>query len=220
MIKQIESFKFNAGGDIFIDVGGNVGMWTKELYPFYNKIYFIEPSSAALTEAKQAISDTDNKVVYLKKICSATSNEKKSIYSPLDHSGCLSVYGKELYESSYGIQMSEEDIDTMTIDDLTNEIELGSKILIKIDTEGHDLDVLLGAEKFIRKFKPNIALEVHFHMHFDQNKYDKVFALLKELNYNIVENKFSTYSGTHLVDKKHTADQMYNLHYQMFMTVE
>jgi hypothetical protein len=37
MLKKIEAIEYDFGGDVFIDVGGNVGMWTKELYDLYKQ---------------------------------------------------------------------------------------------------------------------------------------------------------------------------------------
>ena len=39
MQKTIENFRFDAEGDVFIDVGGNVGLWSRELYDLYKKAY-------------------------------------------------------------------------------------------------------------------------------------------------------------------------------------
>ena len=61
MLKKIEAIEFDFGGDVFIDIGGNVGMWTRELYDLYNNILFIEPSSKALDHAKTNIEDPEQK---------------------------------------------------------------------------------------------------------------------------------------------------------------
>ena len=49
---------------------------------------------------------------------------------------------------------------------------------IKIDTEGEDLNVLLGAENIIKKFKPKIIIEVR-----NENKL-KIQEFLHKYNYN------------------------------------
>lgn len=218
MLKTIENFRFDADGDVFIDVGGNVGLWTKELYDLYNKIYFIEPSEAAMTEAKNRINDTKGKVKYLKNVCSSESKLKHSLFSLSNDTGNFSIYGKELYEDKFGIKQSETDIESICLDDLIDNIPTNSKVLLKVDTEGHDLDVLLGGLNLIEKYKPIICLEIHYHMHFDQDKHDKVFNFFKKLNYNITEYKLN-YGGSQLVDGYHTGDQMRDLHYHLYLTV-
>ena len=218
MQKKIESYIFEAGGDVFIDVGANVGMWAKELYGDYNKIYFIEPSSKAMDLAVEQIFDPENKIVFLQNLCSSESGVTKNIYSPSDDTGNFSIYAKDLYEEKLGIKQSENDIDTIMVDDLLDQITEGSRILLKVDTEGHDLDVLLGAKELIKKFRPTVCIELHFHMHYDEQKYKEVFDLFESLNYSRQDFKSNWYNGPALVDGKHTGDQMYDLHYQVLMT--
>ena len=218
MLKKIEAIEYDFGGDVFIDIGGNVGMWTRELYDLYDKILFIEPSSNALDQAKENIKDTDQKVQFYKNICSNELNTKKSIYTPSDDSGQFSVFGKELY-SDDKIVMAEEDIETITVDSLISEVPEGSKVLLKIDTEGSDLDVLLGAFEFVKKYKPTIIMEAHFHMYFDEEKYEKIVNFFNDLGYVVTEHKYPgyMYDAKRVFDGVHTGEEMYDLHYQMLM---
>lgn len=218
MRKTIELINYDFQGDLFIDVGGNVGMWTKQLYDEYNNFIFIEPSYSAIEQAKNNIKDERNKVLFLKNICSDVENTKKSIFSSTADTGNFSVFGKELYGDT---KMSEEDIETITINQLLNNniVKESKDILIKIDTEGSDLDILLGAFNFIKNKKPTIIVEAHFHMYFDQNKYDKIFSFLKENGYNITTYKNTNYlnQANVVFDGKHNGTQMYDMHYQMLI---
>jgi FkbM family methyltransferase len=218
MLKKIEAIEYDFGGDVFIDVGGNVGMWTKELYDLYGKILFIEPAANALKEAKETIQDSDQKIHYYKNICSNELNIKKSIYTPSTDSGQFSVFGKDLY-SDDKIVMAEEDIDSITVDSLIPQVPEGSQVLLKIDTEGSDLDVLLGSFEFIKKFKPVIIMEVHFHMYFDDEKYVKIVEFFNEQGYVVTEHKYPGYmnDARRVFDGVHTGEEMYDLHYQVLM---
>ncbi len=42
-----------------------------------------------------------------------------------------------------------------------DELDMGRVNLIKVDVEGYELEVLRGAEELIRRFKPNLQIEVH-----------------------------------------------------------
>jgi FkbM family methyltransferase len=217
MLKKIEAVEYDFGGDVFIDIGGNVGMWSRELYDLYDKILFVEPSSSALDQAKQNIEDTGQKVKFYKNICSNELNLKKSIYTPSSDSGQFSVFGKELYKEN--IKMSEEDIETITIDSLIPEVPDNSKVLLKIDTEGSDLDVLLGSFEFVKKFKPVIIMEVHFHMYFDDSKYEKIVEFFNDQGYMVTEHKYPGYlqDSKRIFDGVHNGEEMYDLHYQILM---
>ena len=216
MLKTIELITHDFGGDVFVDVGGNIGMWTTGLYDLYDRILFVEPSSA-INEAKANIIDPIGKVTYFKNLCSDKPEEKKSIFSTAE-SGNFSIYGKELYSESHGIKLTENDIDTISIDNnLLPLVKEGEKVTIKIDTEGAELDILLGGLEFIKKIKPTIVMECHFHMYYDKEKFDKIFKVLTDLEYNITEYKNPDYIGSDIIDGRHTGDEMRNLHYQILM---
>lgn len=214
MKKKLESFEYDFHGDLFIDIGGNVGMWSSAVYDDYQKIIFIEPSSEALEQAKNKINDQNGKVKFLRNICSNQSGQLKSIATPSADSGQFSVFGQELYTE---INRSEEGIETITLDSLIPEATEGNRILIKIDTEGSDLDVILGGKEFIKKFKPTLAIEFHFHMYFDDEKYEEVVNFLNDLGYVATEYKFPGYRGEpdRLFDGKHNGLEMYDMHYHM-----
>ena len=103
------------------------------------------------------------------------------------------------------------------MDSLIPEAVDGSRILVKIDTEGSDLDVILGGKEFIKRFKPTLAIEFHFHMYFDDAKYEEVVNFLNELGYVVTEYKFPGYSGEpyRIFDGKHNGLEMYDMHYHM-----
>ena len=52
---------------------------------------------------------------------------------------------------------------------------------IKIDVEGHELSVLKGSEKLLKKDKPNLLIEIDKQ---HSSKVDETFNYLKELEYN------------------------------------
>lgn len=217
MKKTIESLTYDFGGDVFIDVGGNVGMWTGQLVDLYKKIYFIEPSMIAIKTAESRIKNPN--VTFLKYACTDKIKDAVSITSSTTDSGNFSIFAKELYGEG-SVKLSEDAIPTMTLDSLIDQVEQG-KIFIKIDTEGCDLDVVLGGFEFIKKFKPTIFIEAHYHMFFDQLKHDTVFDFLKQQGYTITEFKNPNYLnlGSQIIDHKHTGKQMYDLHFQMICEI-
>lgn len=105
-------------------------------------------------------------------------------------------YGGNIYSNLGGIQIGSggEKINTMTVDSLN----LGSCDFIKMDVEGFEPIVLLGAVETIKKFKPTILFE---------NNYQKVSDdVLKE--FDIDKEQYNTlkilkdigYSDINLID--------------------
>ena len=229
MLKTIESITYDfQPGDVFIDVGGNVGAWTIEMLGLYNKVIFVDPSEAATKEAQQNIlthctyfnaPELVNRVSYYRNLCSSVAGETHSIATTTTDSGNFSIYAEQLYGSE-NVVMAEKDIETIVLDSFIPQIPEGGKVLIKVDTEGCDLDVLLGASELIKKFKPIIAVEMHWHMHFDQNKRDRLFGLLNSLGYTYANYIFAAYVNNPdtLFDNVHTGKQLESLHFQLMMT--
>lgn len=214
-------------GDLFIDIGGNVGLWTVELLGLYEKIYFIEPSMDALVQAKQKIDthcdffgvpEMKSKVRYFKNLCSDKDGEYQSIASTCEDTGNFSIYARQLY-GSQNVVLAEENIRTMTLDSLIPEVKEGSRVLVKIDTEGADLDVLIGGFEFIKKFRPILMVEMHWHMYYDQEKRDRVFDLVKSLGYKIQDWVFACYAHEpdKIWDGRHTGKELINKHFQLTM---
>ena len=215
--KKIEMLDFDFGGDLFIDIGGNVGMWTKELHSVYNKVIFVEPSFNAMSMAKSQI-NADN-VIFLQNACLSENNKLISLYSPSIDSGQFTIYGEELYEN---IMMREEGVKSITLDSLSKYANDNDEILIKIDTEGADLDVIDGGFEFIQNYRPTIFMETHFHMHFDNQQYQNIMQKLKDLNYNIEEFKNTDYlipaTANRVLTKNLTGRDIYDMHYQILMS--
>lgn len=220
MLMKIEGIEYDYSGDVFIDIGGNIGMWTTLIGSYYTKILFIEPSQIAMVKAKENITKANliDRVTFIKKICSNIDGEKKSITASCQDSGNFSVFGKELYDQA-NIVLSEDNIETMTLDSLIDGIEPGSRVTVKIDTEGSELNVLLGAKEFIKKFRPVIVLETHYHMHYDAKKEKEILGFLNNENYSIRESKMLDYKNNpgRIYDGKHNGEQMYNMHYHMLL---
>lgn len=225
MIKNIEAITYDFQGDLFIDIGGNLGMWTTQLVDLYDKVIFIEPSDMAITEAKkriQAVCDQKNvsftNIDFRKNICSDAVGLEKSIYATTQDTGNFSIYAKDLYGAN-NVTMAEEKIPTITLDSLADVVGDAKKILIKIDTEGSDLDILLGGFEFIKQFKPTLIVEAHYHMYFDEKKHKKIFDYLFDLGYELTEFKYPSYqqNPTYIYDGVRNGLEMYDCHFQMLL---
>lgn len=59
----------------------------------------------------------------------------------------------------------EIEVDLIPLDELENKFKLSLGGLIKIDVEGYELEVLRGAEKIIKKYKPLILIEIEQRHH-------------------------------------------------------
>lgn len=160
---------------VFIDVGSNVGAY---LYMAQKKAdkkntYGFEPIPELYNKLLRAFSGTP--VFNL-----ALSNESgvKELKIPdvngvtLAPRGTLNTNYKEPGETGF-ITFK---VKTQTLDEFVSEHKLNKIDLIKIDVEGHELNVLEGAAKTIHQFTPNMIIEI------EQRHHDKdVSSIIKEI---------------------------------------
>jgi FkbM family methyltransferase len=138
-----EAYKHVKDFNIAIDVGANVGLWSRPLTKIFNHVIAFEP-------LEQVYSCLERNVVGLNieihKHALGSVNDKVEM-----------VYDAENTGSSYVSEIGQGSIDIKRLDDL-NLPRFG---LLKIDCEGHELEVIKGGEQTILKYKPIIVVEQH-----------------------------------------------------------
>jgi FkbM family methyltransferase len=227
MIKTIESLTYDFHGDLFIDIGANVGMWSTEMVGLYDRIIYVEPGEESLNTGKARLKQLCSErsvpyenITFLKNVCSDRVGNVVNLGAAGGDTGNLSIFAESLYGSD-NLIMRENQVESITLDSLIPYVEEDkTKVFVKIDTEGADLDVLLGGFEFIEKFKPVIFVEAHYHMYFDEEKHSKVFDFLSSQGYDLTEFKMNGYisNPNHIFDGKHNGVEMYDRHFQMILT--
>lgn len=156
---------------VFIDVGAHTGLFsmTSVKANEENVVICFEPyfmNMARLITNLRLNGITKN----VKTILAAVSNfNGKTKFSVSTEKSYLSKWGK--------IDTEGKEIDAHTLDSLFfNKLNKPLKA-IKIDTEGEDHKVLMGAEKLINKYKPKLIIEVS-----NENKIN-IKNFLKKINY-------------------------------------
>lgn len=127
-----------------IDIG--VGYGTEGLYEAYEQAFFImiEPLKEFRTHLEQKYQTVD-KEIYSYAVGASDGQAKINVdLSNLQHSGVLN----RIYDKTDKIEC--RDIPIKKLDNLLNN-NLQQPVLLKIDTEGHELDVILGADLVLQK---------------------------------------------------------------------
>lgn len=119
--------------------------------------------------------------------------------------------GSDQHPVHGGKAMSTEGVPTTTIDDYVKEKQINRLDFIKIDTDGHEFDVLLGARLAIEKFRPQIIFELGQYVMEERGiKFKDYELFFSELNYdlsNAANNKVISVSNFNImVPKKGTID--------------
>ena len=133
-----------SGSEVIMDVGANIGYYSVQFSDLTDgKVYSFEPMSYQHSVLKRnlALNGIEN-VIPVKRIVSNTSGEKRIYYSGPENTGASSLV-KETGEY--------EDIQATTIDEFCLEHEIARIDLMKIDVEGHEMDVLRGMSGCLRQ---------------------------------------------------------------------
>jgi FkbM family methyltransferase len=139
-------------GRVFIDIGANAGDWTRCLAPHFTRVHAIEPNPDALTALRQDL--PANAVVHE---VGAWTCETTLRFSRFARSVHLSSYFEEEGINT-GPKLGVIELPCRRIDDLPI---AGPVDFVKCDTEGAEVECLLGAEALIRRDRPWLLVEVH-----------------------------------------------------------
>ena len=131
-----------------IDVGANIGDTVASFYKEETDIFLaIEPNPKFNRFLTENWSWNKN-VTVISVICSSSSSDGTFIIQ--EKNGTASIFQRE-----NGIKMTSRPLDTIVDDHL---ISMNSNVL-KIDTDGHDFEVISGSEKLISRNLPVVLFE-------------------------------------------------------------
>jgi len=145
-----------------VDCGANVGAYSIMFHYCFPEaeIVAIEPSEHNMKYIKHNCKDIPQ--IEVRKLAVGSelgmgrlaqpTQEQREMHNDFieSHTACLSLYGK----SNHMVEM----VEIFPLDSLDIKRPLD---FIKIDTEGHDLEVLKGGENIIREDKPSILIEIY-----------------------------------------------------------
>lgn len=130
---------------VAIDIGAHVGTWSRCLAKMFEMVIAFEPLSKNYECLIENVKDHKNVMTYQKGLA---DKEDVLTFNPVNGNtgnGCVCEPGAP----------GCEEIDVMRLDDLS----YGTVDLIKIDVEGYEMPVLIGATETILRCKPVIVVE-------------------------------------------------------------
>lgn len=150
IFNQLESEIKN--GDTFIDIGANIGRYSMVMANNGLNVFSFEPikSNFKLLEHHEKINNLNKKIIPYN-IGLGNTKERTEIFYFAHKYGEASV----VFNFKNGIK------EKINIDKLDNiKIKPKNNCFMKIDVEGFEYDVLLGAKNFIKKYRPKIIVEI------------------------------------------------------------
>ncbi len=144
-------------GMTVIDVGANAGVYTfsaaKRVGPD-GRVFAIEPFSRCVEymEVTKQLNQLDWVSVYK----AAASNRRGTIRLSL---ASASELNKVMMDDAQKIAGSFEEVTALPLDDLIEQEQLSRVDWLKIDAEGHEMQVLQGSDRLLTEFMPGILYE-------------------------------------------------------------
>jgi len=169
---------------IVFDIGAHRGDWTASLLKQQNTdiaVYAFEPSEEIFNFLRQRTADSKS-VIPVHMACSERAGKSKFIV-PGPLSGISSIAAQDSHSDS------DPDIEMVTLtslDKYCRESGIPHINLLKVDTEGHDLSVLLGAEDLLRAHSVDVVQFEYNHRWIYERRFLRdAFEYLKPLGYAI-----------------------------------
>lgn len=179
--------------DIILDIGANIGAHTLHFARLVSegdgRVIAVEATDFAYKKLRKNLSLNEDvahvvTTLHCMLVESANSSRERSIYAswPL-------VGSDRKHEQHQGVLKSTGDAAVATLDEVLVELKINRVDWVKIDVDGHELQVIKGATTTLTRFRPNIMMELAYDYDGEESKkdFDELILLLTGYGYHFRE---------------------------------
>ena len=193
-------------GDSVIDIGANVGVYTKilsELVGPDGRVYSIEPFPSTFEILCYNVRKLRLDNVEPINVAVSDSQAVVTMALPYDPSGAETHYRASIVKDQTNTREETTNVEAITIDSrfLTTPETIS---FIKCDVEGHELACIKGAAKFLAQFQPAWLIEVSGEPDDTDSAAHYVFKILQDQGY------FTWWYDGDKLRKRHPGDKSTN----------
>lgn len=144
------------GIDTFVDVGANIGVYSIFMSSLdsVKSVYSFEPSPRTFVELSHNVDLNVAAKIKVFKLALSDVSEKVGFGIVGDYSGANSIVRSSMHADKF---TKEEIVDCITLDSAG--VTTSGKLCVKIDVEGHERHVLLGAQTLLNSNAVIIQME-------------------------------------------------------------
>ncbi len=182
---------------IVFDVGSNKGFWADVVIDNVAEIHLFEPNEMLLTYTKVKY-DARKNVTYNPVAVFSEEKELNFYFFTDDHNGLSSVFNIPEWDS-LGKQRGK--VRAITLDKYCQDKNIQSIDFLKVDVEGADIDVMLGAAGLLKDKRIRfIQIENSSHYHHSGRTFQEAVDLVRPCGYDIFRfdgERFIKWNGEH-----------------------
>ncbi|MDB9739470.1 FkbM family methyltransferase [Candidatus Pelagibacter sp.] len=169
---------------IIIDIGANIGSISLPLAKMFNKskIFAIEPTNYAFKKLTKNLNLNEDlkKIISLNQIFLSKKNKPVKVWSSWNFNNNTNKHKQHL-----GTLHSIKRESYMSLNNFINFKKIKKVDFIKLDVDGHELDVLKSGEKFLKNKKPIIFIEIAPYLYPEFGyKCSELITYIKKLKYS------------------------------------
>jgi len=183
LLKEIASAGLCEGETVLFDVGANKGGYTELLMTAFPNpiVHAFEPGPDAFRELDAR--HGNNPKVHLNNVGCSSSSGALTLYSDYPGSSLASIYQRNL--EHVGVSLSHAgSVSVITIDEYCEARGIRRIAFLKIDVEGHELEVIKGAQRIMAKDCVDMIQLEFGGCNIDSRTYMKDFWLLLSNRYD------------------------------------
>jgi FkbM family methyltransferase len=189
-IKSRQSFMKKCQFDVVLDIGANIGQFVSEIrneYSFSGKIISFEPITAVFSELEKNCKNDKNWIGYNFALGNKSCTEIINISKHAPSSSIRQFNEDYISDKLSLVTTDQEEIQVKKLNEIFPELNLdsGSKILLKVDTQGYEMDVLKGCGELLNCFH-GIQIECSIReLYIGEALYLDVFDFLQKNNFHL-----------------------------------
>ena len=188
------ALSFVKNWNIALDIGSNVGFWSKELCDKFNTVWAFEPHPENIDCYRKNLETYSN--YHLEEIALADHQEQDAVlWQSPDESGNVSLIahgvenGNSIRKLTDHSKLKKLTTDVKMLDDYIGEFEGKNIDFIKVDCQEHEKEITQGGLNLIKNHNAVVCLELPLRDRIERAYHDEVVKMLNSIGYHRRGNK-------------------------------